>query len=374
MGRLLGTYLPHRIARTVEEVAELGEGQMAIARDEQRLARAVPVGIPAGHPTFVDEAHEVVPRIAVAELPRGRVLGPWRVIVTGGGWFVDELNPWFGTHRPDQHPVFLHPFPSPPTAVEGRVGVIAARCDAAYYHFLIDALPRLAILEQLEPPPERLYIPASLSFQRQLIELLGIDPERVIDSDQIRHLEAELLVVPGVPDAHLRTPSWIVPFLRDRLLPSSARRAPGRRIYITRGGKRGNRIVINEAEVIGALSELGFTVIDPGAMPVAEQIRTFAQADWIVGPHGGALTNLAFASPGASVVELFAPDYVQGCYWKLCESVSGVTYRYLVGTGGPPRAGRMLGVDSDMTIDTTALRALLDGLPVDSGEPTMSSV
>jgi capsular polysaccharide biosynthesis protein len=207
-----------------------------------------------------------------------------------------------------------------------------------------------------------------------LIEMLGIDPERVIDSDQIRHLEAELLVVPGVPDAHLRTPSWIVRFLRNRLLPASARRAPGRRIYITRGEKRGNRIVINEAEVIGALSELGFTVIDPGAMPVAEQIRTFAEADWIVGPHGGALTNLAFASPGASVVELFAPDYVQGCYWKLCECVSGVTYRYLVGTGSPPRNGRMLGVDSDMTIDTTALLALLDGLPVDSGEPTMSPV
>jgi hypothetical protein len=93
-----------------------------------------------------------------------------------------------------------------------------------------------------------------------------------------------------------------------------------------------------------------------------------------VGPHGGALTNLAFASPGASVVELFAPDYVQGCYWKLSDCVSGLTYRYLVGDGRPDRRGRMLGVDSDMTIDTAALLTLLDGLPVDAGEPTMSSV
>ncbi len=374
LSRLFGGQLPHGVARTADEVVELGEGRVVIARAAQRVMRPVPVGIPPRHSTFAAEADEIIPRVAVAELPRGRVLGPARAIVTGRGTFVDELSPYFGTDRPSQHPVFVDLFAAAPTIVEGRVGVLAARGDVSYYHFLTDVLPRLALLEELDLAPEQLYVPASLSFQQQLIDMLELGPERIIDSDRIRHLEAESLVVPGLPDADLKTPPWVVGFLRERLLPCASQLVPGRRIYITRGTRQGHRIVINEAALVDVLSELGFTIVDPGAMPVAEQIRTFAEAEWIVAPHGGALTNLAFASPGASVIELFAPDYVQGCYWKLSSCVSGLTYRYLVGAGRLPRGSRMLGVDSDMNIDALALVALLDGLPVDSGEQTMSAV
>jgi hypothetical protein len=336
---------------------------MVIARDELRLSREIPVGIPERHPSFVADAEEVVPRVAVAELPDGRVLGPYRAVITAGGTLVGELSPYFGTSKPSQNPVFGDFRTPPPTTVRGRVGVLTARGDVAYYHYLTDVLPRLQILEERDARSERLYLPASLPHQRQLIELLGIPAEQVVDANEIHHIQAETLVVPGLPDADLKTPPWIVDFLRDRLLPPDARAIPGRRLYVTRGNQRGSRIVTNEAEVVGALETLSFTVIDPGRMPVREQIRAFAEAEWIVSPHGGALTNMAFASPGASVVELFAPDYVQGCYWKLSDCVPGVEYRYLVGRGRAPRGGRMLGVDSDMTIEVESLLKLLEGLP-----------
>jgi hypothetical protein len=59
---------------------------------------------------------------------------------------------------------------------------------------------------------------------------------------------------------------------------------------------------------------------------------------------------------------MFAPDYVQGCYWKLSDCVPGLEYRYLVGRVGRPGDDRMWGVDSDMEIDVRALLALLDEL------------
>ena len=148
-----------------------------------------------------------------------------------------------------------------------------------------------------------------------------------------------------------------------RLLAGAAPSEPTRRIYITRGQQRGSRIVENEPELVALLGARGFSMVDPGTLSVAEQIRLFAEAECIVAPHGGALTNLAFASPGTSVIELFAPDYVQGCFWKLSTCVPGLTYRYLVGTGHPARPDRMWGVDSDMRIDLPALERLLDGLP-----------
>lgn len=336
---------------------------MAIVRPEQRLERAVPAGVPEAHPTFAAEAEEVVPRVVVAELPGGRVTGPYRAVITAGGTLVGELSPYFGTERPNHNPVFVDVRMPAPLPVPGSVGVLAARGDVSYYHFLTDVLPRLAILEEYGATPEHLYLPASLGFQRELIELLGISTDRVIDADRVRHLKAELLVVPGLPDRDLKTPPWIVDFLRSRLRPTSLQRVPGRRLYVTRGARRGNRVVTNEGEVRDALGDLGFTVIDPGAMPVIEQIGAFAEADSIVAPHGAALTNLAFASSGASVVELFAPDYVQGCYWKLSACVPGLRYSYLVGRGRAPRNGRMAGVDSDITVNVDQLLRLLGGSP-----------
>lgn len=361
LSRLAGGPLPHRTVRNLEEVLAQGEARMTVARAEQRLIRAIPVGIPAGHPTFRAEAQQRVPRVAVAELDGGRVLGPYRAVITARGTLVGELSPYFGTRTPDQHPVFLEPRQPPPTVTSGRVGVLAARGDVSYYHYLTDVLPRLLLLEELGGA-DRLYVPASLPHQKQLLELLGIPSERVIDADRVRHLQAQTLVVPGLPDADLKTPPWVISFLRARLLPAGVGRLPGRRLYITRGRRRASRIVTNEDEVVRALEPLGFVVIDPGSLPVAEQIRAFAQAEWIVAPHGAALTNLAFASPGAAVVELFAPDYVQGCYWKIAACLPGVRYRYLIGAGRAPRRGRMEGVDSDIVVDPRALRELLEGL------------
>jgi capsular polysaccharide biosynthesis protein len=361
LSRLRGGYAPRRAVQSLDAVIAQGEGRMSVAVDPLRLHRELPVGIPPAHPTFAQECDELVPRVAIAELPEGRVLGPYRAVITAGGTLVGELSPYFGTAGPNQHPVFVDLRLPAPTLVGGRLGVLAARGDVSYYHYLTDVLPRLRVLEQAGAV-ERLYVPASLPHQRQLLELAGIPSEHVLDADEVRHVQAEMLVVPGLPDADLKTPPWVVSFLRERLLPPGLERVPGRRLYVTRGSRSGSRIVTNEDEVVRMLEPFGFEVIDPGAMPVAEQIRTFAGADAIVAPHGAALANLAFASAGAAVIELFAPDYVQGCYWKICDCLPGVDYRYLVGTGRPPRRGRMDGVDSDITVDLGSLKKLVESL------------
>jgi capsular polysaccharide biosynthesis protein len=293
------------------------------------------------------------------------VLGPHRAVIDGAGTMINEFSRYFGTRSWREHPIFWHPFPAAPLEVNGRLAVLACRGDVSYYHFLLDVLPRVEILETAGvPPADRWYVPRQHGYQSELLELAGVPPgEEVVDADLVPHVRAETLLVPGLPDADLKTPPWAVDFIRGRLLDPALARIPGRRIYVTRGRERNNRTVRNEDEVVALLSERGFEVIDPAKLPVAEQIRTFAEAEWIVGPHGAGLANTAFCGPGASVVELFAPDYVQGCYWKLADCVEGVAYRYLVGAGRPPRGGRMRGVMSDINLDLAALARTLDALP-----------
>lgn len=292
------------------------------------------------------------------------MLGQHRAVITRDNLIVEELSTYFGTTSYREHPLFLRPFPGCPTEIDGRVAVLASRGDMNYFHFLIDVLPRL---QTLAAAPEiaaadRWYLPARTGFQRELIAAVGLPADRVVDSASHPHIRAETLIVPTVPDLDLAVPRWIVPALRERLLDGIGALVPARRIYVTRGQIAHTRIVVNEHELVTCLAAMGFEVVDPDRLTVAEQIRRFAEAEVIVAPHGAALANLLFASPGATVVELFAPRYVQGCYWKLADTVPGLTYRYYVGLGRAPRHGRMWDVAGDITVDVEDLCSQLASL------------
>lgn len=361
LSRARGAYLPTGAAPTMEEAAASSGGRCWVARPSEEVLRPLPEGWPSRHPAFVDNVRETIARVAVAELPGGRVLGPHHAVITNRGDLVEEICWYFNTRRPSEHPLHLHPFPDPPVELSGRVGVLASRGDSVYYHFLMDVIPRLAVLEQCPAvqPPERWYVPVNLPFQQQLLDMVGITPEQRVDSTQVPHIRAECLVVPGLPGTNVQNPAWVVRFLRERLLPSGVRRIPGRNLFITRGAGRYNRSVRNEEEVLSALSDRGFQRIDPGEMTVADQIRAFAEADVIVSPHGSALTNIVFSSPGACLIELFPKGHIVPDYWKLACGVPGFEYRYLAGVGATDRCSRPRMLVTDVVVDVDRLLGTL---------------
>jgi len=363
LSRRRGGVLPTRVAATIEAAASMGDAltvhTVAPAED---VRREPPAGDPPGLPTFAAQTRAHFAPLRVLELPGGRVLGPHRAVITRDGVLLHEVVRYFGAARPREHPIFLQPFGPPPSDHPGTVGVLASRGDGNYYHFLHDVVPRLALLDRCPEAgkPDVWYVPRRTRFQRELVELLDLPEDRLVDADAVPHLRAEHLVVPTLPDLDLNHPAWSTQYLRDRLLPAGARPISGRRIYVTRGSAPHTRILLDEPDVLAALDRFGFERIDPGAMSVVEQIRAFAEAEVILAPHGAALANLAFAGAGATVVELFAPDFVQGCYWKLATTVPGLRYRYLVGEGRVGRFREGLGVSSDIRIDVRSLNSVIE--------------
>lgn len=355
--------LPTGWVDTTEQAAAATGGRCILARPAETITRAAPPAGPADA-MFRASLTETVTRAVVAELPRGRVLGPHHAVIDGNGDLVQDLSYYFGTTRPREHPLFLHPFPPLPREVTGRLGVLATRGDVNYYHFLIDVLPRLAVLAAVPEieAPTTWYVPLATGFQRELLSLAGISPESCIDSSVDPHVRAETLVVPSPPSMVVVNPPWVVEWLRSVLLPTPIDRVPGRRVYVTRGTSGNNRAVSNEADVIAALQARGFDCVDPGAMTVAEQIRTFAEATIIVATHGAALANLVFASPGSTVIELFPAGNAVPDYWKLSCGVPGLTYRYLLGLGEDKGADRSRMLVSDIEVDLVALNRMLDEL------------
>jgi capsular polysaccharide biosynthesis protein len=64
------------------------------------------------------------------------------------------------------------------------------------------------------------------------------------------------------------------------------------------------RGLMNEEELIAALSDLGFIAIEPEQLIFAEQVATFAAARIIVGLGGAGMFNTIFCQPQTKVVTI----------------------------------------------------------------------
>ncbi|MDP3894577.1 DUF563 domain-containing protein, partial [Nocardioides sp.] len=264
-----------------------------------------------------------------------------------------------------EHPVYLRARLPEAEHVSGSLLSMATRGSSAnYYHFLMDALPRWGVLEETMPGvvPDALFVNTGSRYQRELLALAGLDHLPTVAPGSDTALRADRLLAPCIPNPELMAPTWTTGWLKERL-PSRDTTGKPPRLYLTRGDAKNTRRVVNEDEVMRQLEPAGFVRLDPGTLSVQEQIDHFTAAEAIVAPHGAALSNLVFCSPGVRVLELFAPRYVNPCYWAIAANIPDAAYHYLVcgsdrrGPGAP-----MNGVLTDITVDPAHLAAALERL------------
>ena len=341
---------------------------------EQPLVRTATPGTPAGHWVFeaVRTATEptaqvpavTVPATFVLDVAGGRLSGDYGATTTPGKVLDHETSTYFGVSDWREHPIFLRPTLGPTAHVTGTVLSLTTRGTAVnYYHFLYDAIGRLAVLEDALPhalgEADAVVVPHGAGYQRQLLELAGVTG-RLIQPTRGRTVAADRLLVPSNPNWALQAPPATVAWLRDRLPPSGATGTP-KRLYVTRGTTPRTRRYVEEAALWPELERRGFERIDPGQHSVQEQIDLFHGAEVVVSPHGAALTNLTFSRPGVRVLEMFASTYVHLGLWAICQAISA-DYHYLVadGPGGPD--GPNAGVLDDVSIPPARVLAAIDDL------------
>jgi len=333
----------------------------------EQLRRSMPAGDPPGHWTFRRATSADLPDRYTLAIEGGTVVGDYGAIITPGHRLDVETSEYFGIDDWREHPIFLRPRLPRIEDVAGSMVVLATRGGSAnYYHFLLDVLPRLAVLEECLPDltPDAMYLPTATRYQREILALTGLDAgtPAIVETRKHRAVRAQTLLVPSLPNPDELAPGWLVSWLRERLPAVDTADKP-RRIYVTRGDRPNTRRLVTEPDLWPQLEAQGFTRIDPGAMSVRDQVDHFAAAEVIIGVHGAALTNLVFARPGVRVLELFAPAYLKHCFWSITQSIPGAEYRYLVGDGEPvPEGGWMKGVQDDITIAPQRVLDELDWL------------
>lgn len=331
----------------------------------EQLRRPMPIGSPADHWVFRHWGDFDVVRRFTLEVLDGTVVGDYAAHVTPAGVLDYESSTYFGISGWREHPVFLRSRLPERERVDGTLVSLATRgSHANYYHFLLDVLPRWGVIEETMPGvrPDRFFVNRTTGYQKQLLSLVGLDDVAVVEPAKHLAVQADRLLVPCIPNPELMAPTWTTSWLKERL---PARRTQGlpKRIYITRGSAKNTRRLTNEDAALAALERRGFVRLDPGAVSVQDQIDHFTAAEVIVAPHGAALANLTFCSPGVRVLELFAPKYVNPCYWAIASNIPDVRYRYLVcGQDRRKPGSPMNGVLTDITVDLAQLEAMLDDL------------
>ena len=112
---------------------------------------------------------------------------------------------------------------------------------------------------------------------------------------------------------------------------------------------------LHEDQLLNALERLGVQPITLTGRTLAEQAEVFSSAELLVAPHGGGLTNLVFASPNASLVEMYPRSYVNPVFWHLASMV-GVSHAAVFATA-VPRSRWPTPQSDDLNVDVDAVIA-----------------
>lgn len=348
--------------------AEPEHVRLVVSAPSEHLSRQAPAGQPRNLAFWASVLEHDVPERTVLEVESGRLVGHYGATITPAGVLDLMSSPYFGARRWQEHPVFLNVRLPKPVSIPGTVVSLASHASTYnYYHALMDAVPRWGMFGEAfgDLEPDAVVVGHQNRWDRQLVSMLGLDRYRLIQPDKRLSIQADRLLVPAILDHESHGPTWITEYLR-RALP--VRDVAGRptRLYITRGAVPNTRRVIHEAALVEQLVARGFVVLDPGALSVQEQIDHFAAAEVVVAPHGAALVNLNFASPGIRVLELFAAGYLNPAFFSIASNIPDSVYRFLVSDGADPQRTRsqMQALGQDITLSVDRVVAAVDELLV----------
>jgi capsular polysaccharide biosynthesis protein len=196
--------------------------------------------------------------------------------------------------------------------------------SGGYYHWLADTLPRLYAMRE-RTAELTLLLPDR--FQQREFVNSSLKPFNVRNVEVIAANEkvfCPTLFVPmhTAPSGHhnenfmrgIRT--LMVEEFGDRQSETAAR------IYVSRR-KAPKRRIVNEEDVLQAVMEFGFEILDAERLSFAQQVRAFSDARYLVSNHGAGLTNMMFMSAGSNVLELrHELDRRYNCYFNLASALN----------------------------------------------------
>lgn len=208
-----------------------------------------------------------------------------------------------------------------------------------YYHWLIEMLPRLALVRN--SVAEKIPVVVSSSARKFVHESVA----HILGESSVLRLTGNLhgfrsLVMPTNLSMPLDVNPTSIAFLRhafgineNRGVASSPQTS--RQIYVSRRDSPYKHRLVNEEHVEVALRSLGFESVVMTELSVKQQADLFASASVIVGHHGAGFSNLAFSASGSIVIEIFHDGHYSPSFNRIAQ-IRNLRYGFMVGDAVGP--------------------------------------
>jgi capsular polysaccharide biosynthesis protein len=221
-----------------------------------------------------------------------------------------------------------------PQLLAGRYLLPFREADTYYFHFMTETLQ--SIHDWLRDDSVQMLLPSCKSFfgrmprdiLHQALAALGAEAAPITWLDHGVYRVENLIVrgswFPGRFD-------YLEKMLRRLRVPAAS--ANEKIIYISRANAAQRRIA-NEPALLGAIADVfpSCEVVEPERLNLAAQASLFNSARVVIGPSGGAFTNLLFCRPGTIVVAICPAD--AGAIWQQVCHLRGLRYFVYFGTHG----------------------------------------
>lgn len=216
-----------------------------------------------------------------------------------------------------------------------------------YFHWMIEALPRLSIIDKFpELKNTPLLVDATLYPQQlEALEYLTQGNREIIRLNKGEAYHVKRLIYPSCL-SHIHnnyfhpidyrkdvviSPDAII-YLKNRFKPLTDDTKATRKIYLSRKSTGANKRIENDDEIANFLANHGFEVVLPETLTFAEQAKLFSQAAIIIGASGSAFTNLIFAQQNTQAIILSANNpQINFNLFSTIAQVNGVHLTYILG-------------------------------------------
>jgi hypothetical protein len=235
-----------------------------------------------------------------------------------------------------------------------------------YFHWLIDCLPRLGLIKDLDNSIPLLIDEQLPSQALEALKVMNVENRPIITLKYLnKYLVKKLYYPSSLSVMHDRydKPNYsediiyspkAINFVRNSIL-SQFDIKEGRKtkkIYISRS-RGGFRAIHNSDEIENLLITQGFEIICPDRLTFFTQIQIFSQAKVIIGQAGAAMANIIFVPKNCKVLIMTSdiPEINLHCFNPLGEILE-LNLEFLI---GKHESEAPLAVHSDFYVDTKLL-------------------
>lgn len=201
-----------------------------------------------------------------------------------------------------------------------------------YYHWLIDVLPKILILEDqikknkikniLVPNYEKRYQIESLScfFKKNDTNFINLSQNKFLQFDNVIFCTNNSNFEFYNYDLLKKFKNRILKYIKLKKIKA---KYDYKKIYIDRfdANKKKDRFLANEKKLKNKLKKEGFKFITLSNYSFFEQVLIFNNAKLIVGLHGAGLANILFVKKSTKIIELTNSEWPD-MYYKLSKCLN----------------------------------------------------